>query len=166
MTAETLNHHKKKLQLRALPLTRTAAREWIEQVHRHHKKASVCDIFRIACVDKNNPEEILGVMQVGRPVARLLATDNNLEVTRLAVKENCPNACSFMYARAARVGRELGYNIIYTYILQSESGASLRAAGWVEDGEAGGGSWDRPSRRRQAELFPQMRKVRYSKKLN
>ena len=47
-----------------------------------------------------------------------------------------------------------------------EFGASLRAAGWIEDGEAGGGSWDRPSRRRQAELFPQMRKVRYSKKLN
>ena len=154
------------MKLKAVPMTRTAAKEWIEQVHRHHKKASVSDIFRIGCIDENNPDEIIGVIQVGRPVARALCTGFSLEVTRLAVKENCPNVCSFLYARAARVGRNLGYDIIYTYILKIENGASLRAVAWSCDGAAGGGSWDTPSRRRQQQLFPQMRKVRYHKMLS
>lgn len=37
---------------------------------------------------------------------------------------------------------------LVTYTLTSESGASLRAAGWLCYGPAGGGTWDRTSRAR------------------
>lgn len=40
------------------------------------------------------------------------------------------NACSFLYAAAARAGRALGYDRIQTYILADEPGTSLKAAGW------------------------------------
>ena len=43
----------------------------------------------------------------------------------------------------------MGYKKIITYILKSESGVSLKAAGWVLENDCcGGGSWDVPSRPR------------------
>ena len=63
-----------------------------------------------------------------------------LEVTRLAT-DGSPNACSFLYGAAARAAVALGYDKIQTYILDSEPGTSLLAAGWVSEGEAGGGQW-------------------------
>lgn len=35
----------------------------------------------------------------------------------------------------------MGYRRIQTYILDSESGTSLKASGWRYEGEAGGGQW-------------------------
>jgi hypothetical protein len=70
-----------------------------------------------------------------------------LEVSRVAT-DGCPNACSALYGAAARLGKALGYSRIITYILDSEVGVSLRAAGWVQDpGSYGGVSWqNRPGR--------------------
>jgi hypothetical protein len=42
----------------------------------------------------------------------------------------------------------MGYRRAVTYTLESESGASLKAAGFTLDGVTDGGSWDRPARRR------------------
>lgn len=45
----------------------------------------------------------------------------------------------------------MGYRRIVTYILQSESGISLKASGWLLDADGvGGGTWDTPSRPREA----------------
>jgi hypothetical protein len=49
---------------------------------------------------------------------------------------------------------------IITYTLESENGASLRAAGWQLDSRAAGGSWDRPSRSR-IDSHPTARKFRW-----
>jgi hypothetical protein len=35
----------------------------------------------------------------------------------------------------------MGYQRIQTYILDAETGVSLRASGWVCEGSAGGGVW-------------------------
>ena len=51
------------------------------------------------------------------------------------------NACSFLYGAAARAAFALGYRRIGTYILASEPGTSLSAAGWRQIGETYGGSW-------------------------
>lgn len=51
-------------------------------------------------------------------------------MTRCAVEEGVPNACSALYGAAARWARKRGTPIT-TYTLQEESGASLRGAGWV-----------------------------------
>lgn len=77
----------------------------------------------------------------------MLQDGKTLEAIRLCT-DGTENACSFLYAKAARVAKELGYKRIYTYILENESGASLKASGWTFDGETKGGSWNRPSRER------------------
>ena len=50
------------------------------------------------------------------------------------------NVCSFLYSRAARIAKEMGYAKIITYILESEPGTSLKAAGWVLEADGVGGS--------------------------
>jgi hypothetical protein len=84
-------------------------------------------------------------------------------VTRLCT-DGTHNACSFLYGAAARSAREQGYRKIITYILESESGDSLRAAGWLCEGPAGGGSWSRGKRER-TDKHPTERKVRWSRHL-
>ena len=89
------------------------------------------------------------------------------------------NVCSFLYSRAARIAKEMGYAKIITYILESEPGTSLKAAGWVLEADGVGGSdWNVPSRPReviatQMSLFPEKQKYpigekkqRWVKKLN
>jgi hypothetical protein len=40
-----------------------------------------------------------------------------------------------LYSACARAAKALGYGRIITYILESESGTSLRASGWVMTGK-------------------------------
>ena len=47
-----------------------------------------------------------------------------------------------------KVAKEMGYTKIITYILITENGASLKAAGWSEQGVCGGGNWNVKSRPR------------------
>lgn len=56
-----------------------------------------------------------------------------------------------IYGALRRAGVALGYPAekIVTYTLASESGGSLRAAGWHDDGLAGGGEWGRKARPRE-----------------
>ena len=108
---------------------------------------------------------ICGVVQVGRPVSRVLDDGKTLEVVRLCT-DGTKNACSFLYSRAARIAKELGYSKIITYILETESGDSLAASGWLlEDAKCGGGNWSCKSRPRNT-TAPQCFKQRWSKMLN
>ena len=53
------------------------------------------------------------------------------EVLRCCVRDGAPKgACSFLYACCWRAWRAMGGTRLVTYTLQSESGASLRGAGW------------------------------------
>lgn len=70
------------------------------------------------------------------------------------------NACSLLYAAAWRAARALGYRRLVTYILASEPGTSLRAAGWRCVAQTSGGTWDRPSRPR-VDLHPLQAKLRW-----
>jgi hypothetical protein len=69
------------------------------------------------------------VAVVGRPTSGL-DPKALLEVTRLC-SDGTENACSMLYAAAARAGKALGYLAIQTYIFTEEDGASLKAAGWA-----------------------------------
>ncbi len=51
-------------------------------------------------------------------------------MTRL-VTNGHRNACSFLYARAARAAEAMGARSIQTFTREAEGGASLRAAGWT-----------------------------------
>lgn len=88
-----------------------------------------------------------GVAIVGRPVARALDDGRTVEVTRLAT-DGTRNACSMLYAAACREARRRGYRVVVTYTLATETGASVRAAGFVRAGVVRGRQWDTPTRRR------------------
>lgn len=115
----------------------------MDQHHRHHKPPQGHK-FSIAVEHEG---KVVGVCIVGRPVARMLQDGWTLEVTRLCT-DGTKNACSMLYSAAWRAARAMGYCRVITYILESENGASLRAANWLEVGKRGGGTWNRKDRPR------------------
>ena len=113
--------------LEIVPITRKEAQTFVKAHHRHLGPVTGA-IFQIACADKET-QAIVGVALVGRPIATSLDDGWTLEVNRCAT-DGTKNACSMLYAAAWRVARNLGYRKLITYTHKSESGASLRGAGW------------------------------------
>lgn len=119
------------------------ANVFVTQHHRHHKPV-VGHLFSLGAV---KADKIVGVVIVGRPVARMRDDGETAEVTRLCT-DGTRNACSFLYGAASRAAFALGFRRIGTYILASEPGTSLVAANWRLVGDTGGGSWSRGNRPR------------------
>lgn len=121
--------------LTAVPMTLTEAREFVSNFHRHNK-APQGGLYAVGVSDGT---QLVGVCIVGRPVARFLDNGETVEVTRCCVKDDAPKgSCSFLYARAWQAAKALGWRKLITYTLQSESGASLRGAGWKVVAELSG----------------------------
>ncbi len=135
------------------------ANAFITRLHRHHKPV-VGHRFSVAVWT----DICVGVAVVGRPVARNTNQRTVLEVTRLCT-DGTPNACSALYAAAARVGKELGYEHIQTFLLASESGVSLRATGWLYEQSTSGGDWNCVSRGGRRTDQPQCPKQRWGRDL-
>ena len=148
------------MSLRAAWIPKHQADLFVALHHRHHKPA-VGDYFRVAAIDEAG--QIVGIAQVGRPVARGYTDRMICEVTRLCT-DGTRNACSFLYARAARMARRKGFKKIITYILDTEPGTSLRAAGWEYERTTQGGSWDCRTRPRR-DKAPTCPKQRWAKNL-
>ena len=130
--------------LKIKPISLKEANVFVSNMHRHHTKVQGHK-FSIAVYDD---DKLVGVCIVVRPVSRYLDDGSILGVTRLCT-DGTKNACSILYARAARIAKDMGYKKIITYILQSERGTSLKASGWMlENEDAGGGNWNVPSRPR------------------
>lgn len=125
------------------PIDWDEARAFIAAWHRHHLPPTGWK-YGIAVSDG---AKVVGVVTVGRPVARMLDDGWTMELTRCCT-DGTPNAASMLYGAARRATFALGYRRLITYTLASEAGTSLVAAGWKEIGLAGGGSWSRPSRPR------------------
>lgn len=119
--------------LQIVPCELDEANAFVREHHRHHKPA-VGHKFSIAV---SHEENIVGVAIIGRPVSRMLDDTWTLEVNRVAT-DGTKNACSALYASAWRAARAMGYRRLVTYILDTEPGTSLNAAGWKCVGEAGG----------------------------
>jgi hypothetical protein len=141
--------------IRIVPVTQKAAFAFIDSHHRHHKRP-VGWKFGIGLTDGVG---LVGVAVVGRPVSRVLDDGLTAEVTRCCTLGHA-NACSMLYAACWRAARAMGYARLITYILDSESGTSLKASGWRVLYKTSGGSWSRPSRRR-IDGHPVCRKVLY-----
>jgi hypothetical protein len=102
---------------------------------------------------------IVGAAISGRPVARMLDDGKTIEILRVAT-DGTRNACSKLYGAVRRRAKRDGCQRIVTYTLPGEGGASLRAAGFVCEGSAGGGSWSRSGRRR-VDRHPTATKLRW-----
>ena len=130
--------------LHLVPVNLATAQQFVAMWHRHldaphgHK-------FSIGVADH---ERLVGVIMVGRPVARAYDDGHTLEVNRSAT-DGTKNANSKLYAAAWRATKALGYRRLITYTQAGESGSSLRAAGWrVVAERPPRKGWDMPSRPR------------------
>jgi hypothetical protein len=130
--------------LSLVPVSFADASAFVSAWHRHHEPP-VGHKFSIGVALE---ETLVGVVIVGRPVARFYDDGRTLEVTRCAT-DGTPNAASMLYAAAWRASKALGFRRLVTYTQRGESGASLLAAGWVVIAERPARpGWDRPSRPR------------------
>jgi hypothetical protein len=129
-----------------LAITRVHLREanaFVGVVHRHHGPVRGHG-FSIGAARAGT---LVGVVIVGRPVSRGWDHRVIAEITRLAT-DGTRNACSFLYGAARRAALAIGYRSVITYTLASESGASLRAAGFRFVRVVPGRSWSCTSRPR------------------
>lgn len=144
--------------LRVVPLTLKQANELVASDHRHHKPAQGHRFSIGAVLDGLT----VGACIVGRPVAPKTNQYTICEVTRL-VTNGTKNACSLLYSASARAARAMGFVHIQTFILETECGISLKAAGWEFDGwSEGGDGWQSRSGRRDDQ--PTCRKGRWLKR--
>lgn len=140
------------------PISLEEANAFVAQHHRHRGPVVGCKFCIAVAADLAFPE-VVGVVIVGRPVARAMDDGWTLEVNRLCT-DGTRNACSMLYGASWRAARALGYTKLITYTLASEPGASLRAAGWRVVGEVRGRSWSTPSRPR-VDTAPHQDKLRW-----
>lgn len=134
------------------PISLKEANSYVETNHRHHRKATGHK-FSIGAYEG---DVLHGVAIVGRPLSRFLDDGETLEVLRLCT-DGTYNACSILYARCAKIAKDMGYSKIITYILEEENGSSLRASGWTcEEESVGGGSWDNCTRGEDNRNYVQM----------
>ena len=146
--------------LRIIPLTIAEANQFVDAYHRHHPPVVSAKVT----IGAMRGDRLVGALMAGRPVARKTCPVSVLEVTRLAT-DGSFNACSILYAAAARAAKALGYSKIQTFILDTESGASFRASGWSLDGTSPGRPWKRSNGEPRSNLHPLVGKVRYVKSL-
>lgn len=129
--------------LQLQPVTFAEAAAFIEKHHRHHSPPQGSKF----CIAVNDGQKVVGVIIVGRPVARSFDNGYTAEVTRCCT-DGTKMAASMLYAAAWRASRAMGYMRLVTYTMTEEPGTSLRATGFREIGKTSGGSWNTPSRPR------------------
>ena len=113
--------------MKIVPMTIREANDFVANFHRHNKPVQGAKF----AVGASDGEKLVGVAIVGRPISRHLDDGVTAEVTRCCVLEQAPKgAPSFLYARCWRAWSAMGGERLVTYTLVSESGASLRGAGW------------------------------------
>ena len=128
------------------PLRLREANAFVESFHRHSRPV----VGARFCIGLQQGGELVGVAVVGRPISRMLDADYVAEVLRLCTNDKAgKGACSKLYAASWRAWRAMGGTRLITYSLATESGASLRGAGWRNVGVVSARSWDTPSRRRE-----------------
>ena len=92
--------------IRAVPIELKEANMLVEAMHRYHAPVWR-DKFRVAA---ERDGQLVGVVQLGRPVSRMLDDGKTIEVVRLCT-DGSHNVCSFLLSRAAK---EIGYSKIIT----------------------------------------------------
>lgn len=114
------------MNLHISPVTFKAACAFVATHHRHNKPP-VGHKFSIAV---SAAGETVGVAMAGRPVARAFDDGLTLEVNRTCT-DGTDNANSMLYGAIWRAAKAMGYRRCITYTQADETGASLRAVGWL-----------------------------------
>lgn len=146
--------------MKVAPVSIREANAWVALNHRHNKPVGSA-MFAIAA---EHDGQRYGVAIIGRPVARALCDGYTVEVRRVCVVDGSPlGTCSFLYAAARRAALVLGYRKVLTYTLESESGASLRGAGWTPTKASKPHQWKRsePGKERPEQDICDQQKIRW-----
>lgn len=126
------------LPVKIVPLTLPAANKMVASLHRHH--APIPGGFTWFCCGAVSEGMLIGCAIAGRPTNRNNDDGQTVEVLRLATT-GTPNACSALLGACARAAKAIGARRIITYTLTTESGISLRGAGWEMECADTGRSW-------------------------
>lgn len=141
--------------LELVPIEFDEACAFVKKYHRHHRPPQGYKF----CVAVAKDEIIVGVVIAGRPNNRHLDDGWRIDVIRLAT-DGTKNACSMLYGAARRAAKAMGYKKMGTYILETEPGTSLYAAGFEFKYLTKGGTWNCKSRPR-VDKHPTQRKIRF-----
>lgn len=132
------------MELVPTPITQKVAFRFIGLKHRHLKHI----VGGITCNGISRGGVLVGAAVYGRPVAPAAARDTCIaEIVRTCVIEGVLGGNSKLYRMCAEQARSQGYWKIQTFTLASESGVSLKAAGFFlerpaeDDTERVKGQW-------------------------
>lgn len=129
--------------------------------HHRHNTATPKNGGRFAVAAVLNGS-VVGMAIGARPVARLLDDGLTLEVVRLCTLDSAPlGTCSMLYRSLWRAWRALGGRRVVTYTLETESGASLRGAGFRAVAKVDPEKWTRRGRPRKDQRVYQYAKTRW-----
>lgn len=117
----------------AIPMSTAEANQFVASFHRHNKPVQGAKF----AIGATHSDRLVGVAIVGRPVSRRLDDGVTAEITRCCVSGDAPKgACSFLYSRCWRAWAAMGGQRMVTYTLDTESGSSLRGAGFRVVGQS------------------------------
>lgn len=116
------------------PCSLKEANAYVAEHHRHNRPTDGHK-WSVACYEG---ERLCGVAIAGRPIARKLDDGFTIEIRRVCT-DGTRNACSMLYGACVRAAKAMGYKKAITYTLVTEPGASLKASGFHDVTEAGGG---------------------------
>lgn len=134
----------------ATPVTKAQANAFVAEQHRHHSPLNDAIFVCGTSLDGN----LVGVAMVSRPCAHSMEDGTTCEVRRVAT-DGTHNACSFLYGLCRSVAFKLGFRRVLTYTMETESGSSPRAAGFVETGRTDGRSnWSNRIKGRRGGVVP------------
>lgn len=142
------------------PATIRAAQEFVNRHHRHNAPPRGA---RFA-VEAMWNGRVVGVVIVGRTIARALHSPYACEVLRCCVQDGAPrNTPSYLYGVARRVWQAWGGSTVITYTLDSEPGDSLRGAGFlpVAHTKARPKGWSSKGRPRAVTALDGVSKIRW-----
>lgn len=133
MTVETAEARPGSVQrfvrLRLMPTNLREANDFVAAHHRHNgRTARNGGKWAVGCEQDG---EMVGVAIVGNPLSATFMDGYTAEVLRVCTAPHAQKgACSMLYQACWRAWRAMGGRKLITYTLKSESGASLRGAGW------------------------------------
>ena len=136
------------MSLDVVPITFRNACAFVKALHRHNKPPRGHKFS----IGLNCDDRLVGVASAGRPVARHFDDGFTIEVNRTCT-DGTMNANSMLYGAVWRAARAMGYRRCITYTRKDESGASLRAAGFVRVKEI-------PARKSWAESSVALKEIR------
>lgn len=149
------------MKLEIVPMTIREANEFVGNFHRH-SRPTVGGKFALGISDG---AELWGVAIIGRTIARNLHASDTAEVLRTCTRPGAPKGCiSAMYGASWRAWKAMGGKRLVTYTLKTESGASLRGAGWKVVAEViPSGNWGSKSRKREWQPIFGQQKLRWER---